>query len=124
MLFHRQRIHEKEVCGVNLMADVICLSDLTLGEVKNLAGHDRGLKARQHFGVDGLDGSASVVTVKIPEDFRAISPSFFQGMFAKSVHQLGLSRFFEHYRFDAPAHIRSKLVEYARQSEARNTTRH
>lgn len=101
------------------MAKVICLRDLTLGEVLNLAGHDRGLKARKHFEIDELDRASESITIKVPENFRAISPSFFQGMFAESVHHMGTSAFFDHYRFDAPAHIRSKLVEYARQTESR-----
>lgn len=121
MLFHRQRVFEKEICSVTLMAEVICLEELTLGKVKNLAGHDRGLRARQHFEIDSLDRSPSTVEVKVPEDFRAISPSFFQGMFAASVHTLGASAFFDHYLFDAPAHIRSKLVEYARRTESRKS---
>lgn len=103
-----------------MMAEVIRLEELTLGEVKNLAGHDRGLKAREHFHIDELDTARESVTVKVPDNFRAISPSFFQGMFAESVHKVGGAiAFFNHYRFDAPLHIRSKLAEYARQTETR-----
>jgi hypothetical protein len=100
--------------------EVIKLDALTLGEVRNLAGHDRGLKAREHFGLDKLDSSSEAVEVLIPDNFRAVSPSFFQGMFAASIHKLGsVLEFFNHYRFNAPAHIRSRLIEYAEQLAGR-----
>lgn len=121
-MFHdRSRVFEPEVIGMSVDAmDVIHLDSLTLGEVRNLAGHDRGLKAREHFGVDQLDSTEEPVEVQLPEDFRAVSPSFFQGMFAASVHKLGgAMAFFEHYQFNAPAHIRSRLIEYAEQLAGR-----
>lgn len=98
----------------------IDLIELTRDEVRNLAGHDRGLKAREYFSLDKLDESRETVDVLLPENFRAISPSFFQGMFAESVHHFGNVRaFFEHYHFDAPAHVRSRLIEYAEQAAGR-----
>ena len=98
----------------------IDLIELTRDEVRNLAGHDRGLKAREHFGLNELDQANETVDVLLPENFRAISPSFFQGMFAKSVHHFGNVRaFFEHYHFNAPAHVRSRLIEYAEQVAGR-----
>lgn len=103
-----------------LQMAIISLEALTRGEVRNLAGHDRGLKAREHFAVPELDTTLDPVDVHVPNNFRAISPSFFQGMFAESVRTLGGVRgFFEHYRFDAPAHIRSRLIEYAEQVAGR-----
>ena len=105
--------------GLALMPE-INLCELTQGEVRNLAGHDRGLEARTHFKLDQLDESDESVEVTLPKDFRAISPSFFQGMFAKSVHHFeSASAFFEHYQFDAPLHIRSRLIAYAEQTAGR-----
>ena len=102
------------------MAAAINLTELTQNEVRNLAGHDRGLKAREHFGLDELDEALETVDVHLPHNFRAVSPSFFQGMFAGSVHHFGNVRaFFEHYHFDAPAHVRSRLIEYAEQVAGR-----
>ena len=98
----------------------INLADLPLGEVRNLAGHERGLKAREHFLLDDLDDSAEIVDVLLPENFRAVSPSFFQGMFSASVRHFKTARaFFEHYHFNAPAHVRSRLIDYAEQVAAR-----
>ena len=98
----------------------INLTELTRDEVRNLAGHDRGLKAREHFGLDKLDQGNESVDVVLPDNFRAVSPSFFQGMFAESVHHFGTAMaFFEHYHFDAPAHVRSRLIEYAEQVAGR-----
>ncbi|WP_374405161.1 hypothetical protein [Pelagerythrobacter sp.] len=96
----------------------IVLKKLTRGQVRNLAGHDRGTSARAFFEIDRLDQVPEPVIVDVPENFRAISASFFQGMFSESVRALGGAlAFFEHYRFDAPAHIRTKLAEYAEQSQ-------
>lgn len=96
------------------------LEELTKGEVRNLAGHDRGLRAREYFQMDELDHADEAVDVRVPVGFRAVSPSFFQGMFAESVHHFGSANaFFEHYHFDAPVHIRSQLAEYAEQLAGR-----
>lgn len=105
--------------SVALMRE-IDLEELTLGEVRNLAGHDRGLKAREHFALDNLDHEGEVVDVVLPGNFRAISPSFFQGMFSKSVqHFRNAPAFFAHYHFDAPSHIRARLIQYAEQAASR-----
>ena len=97
------------------------LLDLTQGEVRNLAGHDRGVYARGHFNVGILDKSPDRVVVRVPDNFRAISPSFFQGMFSESVQSFGNAMaFLDHYRFDAPAHIRSRIAEYAEQAAGRH----
>lgn len=98
------------------MTESIDLIKITKGEVFNLAGHDRGLAARESFELDRFDAEANPVRVNFPEGFRQVSSSFFQGMFAASVHKFGsVEQFFTHYVFDAPAHIRSKLADYAEQ---------
>jgi len=103
------------------MPEAISISEITHDKVLNLAGHDRGLAARARFEVDKLDSIDEPVDVLFPRDFRQVSSSFFQGMFAESVKRLGsVKGFFEHYRFDAPAHVRAKLADYADQVLARN----
>ena len=98
------------------MKSSIDISRLTDGRVLNLAGHDRGLAARDSFDLARLDKEAEAIPVNFPDGFRQLSSSFFQGMFADSVRQSGsVKAFFEHYRFDAPAHIRTKLADYAEQ---------
>lgn len=98
----------------------IALEELTLGEVRNLAGHDRGISARDYFNIEALDKSDERIVVRVPANFRAISPSFFQGMFAESVVEFGDAlKFLDHYRFDAPAHIRARIAEYAEQAAGR-----
>jgi len=94
----------------------IDINRLTDGRVLNLAGHDRGLAARDSFDLARLDKESEAIAVHFPDGFRQLSSSFFQGMFADSVRQSGsVKAFFEHYRFDAPAHIRTKLADYAEQ---------
>lgn len=101
---------------IQAMIKPIDIAELTQGKVLNLAGHDRGLKARELYHVSELDRSNEPVEVMFPTNFRQVSSSFFQGMFAESVHRLGtLERFFDHYRFNAPPHVRAKLVDYAEQ---------
>jgi len=98
------------------MPEIVDIRLLTQGEVRNLAGHERGLAARERFGMQRLDEDAAPVSVVFPDQFRQVSSSFFQGMFSASVRRLGsVDAFFDHYRFDAPAHVRAKLADYAEQ---------
>ena len=98
------------------MPEIVDIRLLTQGEVRNLAGHERGLAARERFGMQRLDEDAAPVAVVFPDHFRQVSSSFFQGMFSASVRRLGsVDAFFNHYRFDAPAHVRAKLADYAEQ---------
>jgi hypothetical protein len=81
----------------------INLGDLTAGgEVRNLTAHERGVAARVHYRLDQLDVSPEPVTVIVPREIFTLTPSFFQGMFAESVHHfVSREKFLEHYRFDA-----------------------
>jgi len=81
---------------------VIDLKFLTKGEVRVLIGRERGIAARRHFELDELDHQQDTVTVLIPDNLNSISPSFFQGMFAKSVRFFkDQESFLRHYKFDA-----------------------
>ena len=71
------------------------------GKVHNLSGKDRGLDARQNFGLDELDQGTESVAVRIPDYVYAISTSFFCGMFSESYKALGPDHFLEKYRFEA-----------------------
>ncbi|WP_374944955.1 hypothetical protein [Sphingomonas sp.] len=102
------------------MPEPIDITLLTRGEVHNLAGHERGLAARESFGLARLDEDPDPVDVRFPPNFRQVSSSFFQGMFSASVRRLGsVEGFFDHYRFDAPAHVRARLLGYAEQVMSR-----
>lgn len=82
----------------------IDLGELTRhGEVHNLSGHDRGLAAREQYGLAEIDRSGDVVRVTVPEDVYTLTPSFFQGMFASSVQATGgdRDRFLDRFRFNA-----------------------
>ena len=70
--------------------------------VRNLSGHERGVAAREFFGLDKLDAKKESVSFVISPDIDAIASSFFQGMFAKSVRNFSTDEeFLEHYRFRA-----------------------
>lgn len=81
----------------------INLAQLTRnGEVRNLAGHERGQAARALFELDRLDKSAEPIVVVVPEDVYLLSPSFIQGMFSESIKSLGdRSAFLGRYSFRA-----------------------
>lgn len=90
------------------MTKQIHLSDLTRGgEVRNLSGHERGLEARRYFSLDDADATGEPVEVVVPDEVYTLTPSFFQGMFSKSVHAVGGDRekFFAHFHFKASALI-------------------
>jgi hypothetical protein len=90
----------------------IDLSELTNGgEVHNLSGHERGVAAREHFRLEDADASEESVRVIVPAYIYTLTPSFFQGMFAASVHASGNDRakFFSRYKFAAPAVVLQQI---------------
>lgn len=86
---------------------IIDFADLTGGgRVRNLSGHDKGQAARARYDLDTLDEGSAPVEIRVPEEIYAISGSFVQGMFAKSLVKLGSKEaFFSHYKFDAASDI-------------------
>lgn len=82
------------------------------GRVHSLSGQERGVEARAHYRLDDLDITDDVITVAVPPDVDAISPSFFQGMFAKSLletFERDPDRFLSHYSFNAPTHVLTQI---------------
>ena len=70
--------------------------------VRNLSGHERGVAAREFYGLDELDTVDEEIIFIISPDVDAIASSFFQGMFSKSVHELlGDEGFLNHYKYRA-----------------------
>lgn len=88
------------------MSTEIELARLTKGEVRTLSGQDRGVEARQMFALDALDATTDPVLVRVPDDLDAVTPSFVQGMFSKSIKRFqSRDAFLAHYRFVANAAI-------------------
>lgn len=83
----------------------IDLEELTQGKVHNLSGRLRGLAAREKFHLDQIDAESEPVEVRFPDYVYAVTPSFIQGLFARSVERRGGSEraFRRHYTFIAPA---------------------
>lgn len=72
------------------MTKIVDLGELTRGgEVHNLSGHERGLAARTFYALDDADEAGESVEVVVPSGVYTLTPSFFQGMFAKSVQAAG-----------------------------------
>jgi len=87
----------------------INLADTVGPDVRVLIGQDRGVAVRAAMHLDELDNSQTSVEFVIPETLRTLTPSFVQGFFSNSVHRLGESGFFAHYKFDARPHIVSDI---------------
>lgn len=68
---------------------------------KIFTGQDRGMKARKELELDSCDEQNEVTKVIIPTDTWGINPSFFKGMFEKSIKKLG-DTFGEKYIFEYP----------------------
>lgn len=79
------------------------------GRVRNLTGHERGLAAREAYGLAALDVADTPVVVEVPEHVDAITVSFFQGMFADSVKVAG-PKFLDHYRFKASPVVMEQVL--------------
>lgn len=91
--------------------DMIEFKDLTKNKVRNLTGHERGVAARERYNLDKLDLSTDVVRIVVPNDLDAITTSFFQGMFAKSVRSFPTSDLFlSHYLFEASPTIVEQIM--------------
>lgn len=87
------------------------LIELTKGEVKNLTGQERGVAAREFFNLDQIDEGGEPVRVVVPDDLDAITTSFFQGMFSRSVRSADSAEvFLDRYQFDARPSIMEQVV--------------
>lgn len=81
------------------------------GQVRNLAGKDRGEQARTALKLDDLDKSVEPVVVHVPDYIYAISSSFFLGMFSQSIARCGSQEaFLRHYKFDASDSIMKQVL--------------
>jgi hypothetical protein len=70
------------------------------GRVRNLAGKDKGLDVRAAERLDELDAQGGEVEVIVPDFIDAIAPSFFLGLFSRSISRFGSREaFLNHYRF-------------------------
>ncbi|MEH3103700.1 MAG: hypothetical protein PGN12_07315 [Sphingomonas phyllosphaerae] len=83
------------------------------GRVQNLSGRLRGLAARELFQVDALDHEDAPVEVRVPDYVYSLTPSFFQGLFGRSVQTFGQSEasFRRHFHFVAPAIVLQQIEQ-------------
>jgi hypothetical protein len=74
-------------------------------------GRPNGEMAREHFDVHQYDvDSDAVVEVRIPDNARTMSSSFFLGMFGESVTLAGSKdRFEQRFVFKASEHINNQI---------------
>lgn len=89
----------------------IDLELLTQGKVHNLSGRLRGLAARKMFDLDTIDDAGDAVQVRIPDYVYAITPSFIQGLFGRSVERRGGREqdFRRSFDFVAPAVVLDQI---------------
>ncbi len=87
------------------MAD-IDLELLTQGKVRMVAGHPRGLAARDFFALGEKDKDGEVHFLIGPADIDTIAPSFVQGFFGRSADVIGFDSFEQHYNLSKlPLHL-------------------
>lgn len=89
-------------------------------------GRPQGESVREKLDLDELDKNSDKVTVKIPKGTSSINPSFFLGVFFKSVKNLGPPKFLEKYSFefeDENPEVKSILMGHIEDAlrNARNT---
>lgn len=72
------------------------------GKIVNyFVGKECGRKTRAKYRLDHLDKDKNKYIIKIPENTTSINPSFFRGMFSKSMETLGsVEKFNTKYSFD------------------------
>lgn len=90
----------------------IDLTELTGGgKVQNLSGRLRGLAAREMYHLDAFDLDGAPVRVIVPDYVYSLTPSFFQGLFGKSVQASGSNsdKFFQHFEFVAPPSVLQQI---------------
>jgi hypothetical protein len=87
------------------------------GRVHNLTGRDLGRRARENLGLSDLDAGVDSVEVLVPDHVYLITPSFFIGMFAKSVSFHGsVEAFFDKYQFTSPPQVLRQIQDSARRA--------
>jgi len=93
------------------MDRVIDLSAMTGGgTVTVISGKDRGIEARAHFHVAELDANGAPIEVRVPQNVRAVTPSFVLGMFGPSISKAGSpDAFFSKFHFDAKPHVMHQI---------------
>lgn len=77
----------------------IDLEQFAQGRITLLAAKPKGADARMALNIDDLDKSDDVVDVLIPDYIITLTPSFFLGLFSKSLDYLGEEKFFQKYHF-------------------------
>ena len=80
------------------------------GRVHNLAGKRKGLDVRTSERLDELDNADAPVQVIVPKHLYALSPSFFLGLFSRSLrHFESKEAFLAHYKFIGTEQIKSQV---------------
>lgn len=74
-------------------------------------GRPNGEKAREHFEIHQYDmDSGTTVEVRIPDNARTMSSSFFLGMFGESITIAGSKdKFTQRFYFKASEHIKNQI---------------
>lgn len=80
------------------MAPQVDLKTITEQGVSLLAGHPRGLAAREKLALDAMDTTKEPVELVAPTYLSAITTSFVQGFFGGSVKKFGTkAKLLAHY---------------------------
>ncbi len=82
-------------------------------KIGSLIGKKKGLDVRQAMELDKLDKHANKINFVIPESLHTLAPSFFLGMFSKSLAYFkDPKKFFEHYQFKASDFQKQQINDF------------
>lgn len=75
------------------------------------SGRPEGLKVRTEINLEVAESQLTKIIVDIPSDTIAFNPSFFLGMFGKSIIKMGKDAFILFYEFKCSDHIKKNISE-------------
>lgn len=75
------------------------------------SGRPEGLRVRNDIKLEMAEKKSKKIIIEIPLDTISFNPSFFLGMFGKSISIMGKEKFLEIYEFRCSDHIKKNIYE-------------
>lgn len=81
------------------MKEIMLVNFLNPKTVDSVSGRDLGLEVREKLELESFDENSEVCKIVIPDTLENINPSYFLGLFGKSIRTLSEIKFREKYKF-------------------------
>lgn len=92
------------------MMKTINLEEYTQGRISVLGTKVKGADIREQLKLDEIDSMDENVEIIVPDYIVTFTPSFFLGLFSKSLNTLGEDAFFQKYDFSKNRMIIQKQI--------------